>query len=982
MNVKHGFIKTILPIFIFAIIGLVGCDDDDDNGQAEGPFTLTVLHSNDQESDIINAGSGDLENFGGAARFATLVRQLTDEAFTGEGSRDVVLVSSGDNFLAGPEFNASLENGVPFFDTVALDLVGYDAISLGNHDFDFGPDVLADFIRGFESDVTFVSANLDFSGESELQELADEGRIAESVVVEKSGELIGVIGIITPDLPFLTSPGNVVVDPEIVSAVQREVDELEADGVNIIILLSHLQSIENEIDLAPMLRGVDIIITGGGEELLADDADVLIPEDEEEEPFGPYPIEAVDEEGNTVLIATTNGHYRYVGRLVADFDENGNIVGFDEETSGPVRVAGGGEPDAVEPDPEVQEQVTEPVLAAVAALMETVVGESQVDLNGERTAVRTTETNEGNLVADALLFQATESADDFGAPTPDIAIQNGGGIRNNSVIPAGEITEFTTFSILPFANFLAIVENISPSQLKEILENAVSNVEEVDGRFGQISGFSFVWDINGTAQILNDDGTVATPGTRVREIILDNGMEIVLDGEVVSGAPSVNIATIDFLVRGGDQYPFRDADFTVLPGITYQQALQNYIQSPDGLDGVITAEDYPEGGEGRIMMGSGTAAAVRFATFNASLNRSNEGDLVADLSTSDNEQAQTVAEIIQRVDPDVILINEFDFVEGDAAADLFQENYLSVSQNGATPVEYPFHFVAPSNTGIPSDFDFNNDGSIGGPEDALGFGFFPGQFGMVVYSKFPIVGEDVRTFQNFLWRDMPGAMLPDDPGTPESADWYSPDELEIFRLSSKSHWDIPVMVDGEVVHVLTSHPTPPVFDGPEDRNGTRNHDEIRLFADYITPGEGDYIYDDSGATGGLAEGASFVIMGDQNADPFDGDSVDQAIQQLLLNPLVNTSVTPTSEGGPEQSVLQGGANADHQGDPVFDTADFADSAPGNLRVDYVLPSGNLEIVDAQVFWPLSDDPLFPLVGLFPFPSSDHRLVWVDVNVSE
>ena len=232
---------------------------------------------------------------------------------------------------------------------------------------------------------------------------------------------------------------------------------------------------------------------------------------------------------------------------------------------------------------------------------------------------------------------------------------------------------------------------------------------------------------------------------------------------------------------------------------------------------------------------------VRVATYNLSLNRAAAGQLEADLSTGTNVQARTVAEIIQRTNPDVVLLNEFDYVAGDVAADLFRENYLEVSQNGAAPVEYPYAFVAPSNTGIPSGFDLNNDGTVGGPDDALGFGFFEGQFGMAVLSKYPIATDDVRTFQNFLWKDMPGALLPDDLATPEPADWFTPEELEVVRLSSKSHWDVPVQVGKTTIHVLASHPTPPTFDAAEDRNGRRNHDEIRFWADYITPSESGYI---------------------------------------------------------------------------------------------------------------------------------------------
>jgi hypothetical protein len=380
----------------------------------------------------------------------------------------------------------------------------------------------------------------------------------------------------------------------------------------------------------------------------------------------------------------------------------------------------------------------------------------------------------------------------------------------------------------------------------------------------------------------------------------------------------------------------------------------------------------------------GLDATVRFATFNASLNRGAEGQLFEDLSTPGNAQAQAVAEIIQRTRPHVLLINEFDF--DPRAVGLFQDNYLSIGLNGAQPIHYPFSFIAPSNTGIPSNHDLDNNGTIGGPGDAFGFGFFPGQFGMVVYSQFPIVASEVRTFQTFLWKDMPGALLPDDPRTEEPADWYSPAELEIFRLSSKSHWDVPVRVGGRVVHVLASHPTPPVFDDPPafpagvDFNGRRNHDEIRFWADYLLPSRSRYIYDDDGVRGGLPPGAMFVIMGDQNSDPVDGDSIPGSIQHLLEHPLVNTSVTPSSDGAVEAAELQGGANETHQGDPAFDTADFSDVAPGNLRVDYVLPRKNLFMLDAAVFWPVQSDPLFRLVGTFPFPSSDHRLVWVDVAI--
>ncbi|MEJ7833020.1 MAG: endonuclease/exonuclease/phosphatase family protein [Nocardioides sp.] len=369
---------------------------------------------------------------------------------------------------------------------------------------------------------------------------------------------------------------------------------------------------------------------------------------------------------------------------------------------------------------------------------------------------------------------------------------------------------------------------------------------------------------------------------------------------------------------------------------------------------------------------------MRFSTFNASLNRARAGELVEDLSTPDDPQASAVAEIIQRTRPDVLLLNEFDYVPGQAAVDLFRDNYLEVPHNGARPIRYRYAYVAPSNTGVPSGHDLDNSGSIGGGNDAFGFGLFEGQFGMVVLSKVPIETRQVRTFQKFLWKDMPGALLPDDPATPAPADFYSPDELDDFRLSSKSHWDVPVRVGRRTVHFLVSHPTPPTFDGAEDRNGTRNHDEIRFWADYVAD-EG-YMYDDLGRSGGLPRGERFVIAGDQNSDPIDGDSVDGAIQQLIDDPRIEDPL-PSSPGGVEAAAQQGGANASHQGDPRYDTADFNDNpAPGNLRADYVLPSRGLEVLDAGVFWPVPSNPLSRLTGEFPFPSSDHRSVWVDLLV--
>ena len=441
----------------------------------------------------------------------------------------------------------------------------------------------------------------------------------------------------------------------------------------------------------------------------------------------------------------------------------------------------------------------------------------------------------------------------------------------------------------------------------------------------------------------------------------------VSDGVVAVAVPAADDADDGSVV-------FFDVDGEFLNSVKVGNLPDMLTFTPDGKKILVANEGEP------LTPDFEETVHARFATFNVSLNRSNAGDLITELSDSASEQAANIAEVIQRSQADVLLLNEFDFDEAGEAIDLFRANYLQVSQNGQKPAYYPYVYIAPSNTGIQSGFDLNNDGEIGGPNNAFGFGNFEGQYGMAVLSRYPIVQDHIRTFQNFLWKDMPGANLPDNPDTEEPNDWYSADELEAVRLSSKSHWDVPVDINGTVFHVLASHPTPPVFDGPEDANGLRNHDEIRFWNDYVTPEASDYIIDDNGGIGGI-QGDRFVIMGDLNADPLDGDSTGNPVGQLLNNPFIDSSQTPASEGGAQASERQGSTNNSHGGNPAFDTADFGEEefgGPGNLRVDYVLPSTNIDIVNSGVYWPTMESPEFRLTTDFPPSSSDHRLVFSDL----
>jgi len=358
--------------------------------------------------------------------------------------------------------------------------------------------------------------------------------------------------------------------------------------------------------------------------------------------------------------------------------------------------------------------------------------------------------------------------------------------------------------------------------------------------------------------------------------------------------------------------------------------------------------------------------AVRFAAFNIwELSSAKLGRVDAS-GHGTHEQLRHAAEIIQRVHPDVLLVNEIDFDEpGHQNAIHFRDRYLRVSQNGQPPLDYPFVFFAPVNTGVPTGRDLDNDGKTDGPADAFGYGRYPGQYGLALYSRYPIDESAARTFQKFLWKDMPKNLMPD--GSNGKPAWYSAEEVAVLRLSSKSHWDVPLKIGDTVVHVLASHPTPPVFDGPEDFNGRRNFDEVRLWADYLTGGEtAAYIVDDQGRCGGLDPKALFVLLGDLNADPYQGDAPygRRAVQQLLGHPRVQDP-RPESPGA-------AAAIRDYAGPKGVPTASFG-------RADYALPCDGLSLVASGVFWPSPDDPLHALVAQRE-SSSDHRLVWVEVKL--
>jgi endonuclease/exonuclease/phosphatase family metal-dependent hydrolase len=375
----------------------------------------------------------------------------------------------------------------------------------------------------------------------------------------------------------------------------------------------------------------------------------------------------------------------------------------------------------------------------------------------------------------------------------------------------------------------------------------------------------------------------------------------------------------------------------------------------------------------------GDPAAVvpmRIATYNTSLYDDAEGGLIRRLDAGD-ANARRIAAVLQRVRPDLVLLNEFDHDPEGRAADLFQQRYLGVAQGHDPPLRYPYRYFAEVNTGEASGLDLDGDGSVGGEgrargNDAWGYGLHPGQYGMLVLSRYPIDTAAVRSFRLLKWDAIPDASRPIDP---RSRGYFHPDAIwRRLRLSSKSHWDVPVRTPLGRVHFLVSHPTPPVFDGPEDRNGARNADELRLWREYLDDDAADrsWLCDDAGGCGGLAAGERFVIAGDLNNDPVDGDGRHEAIGALLAHPRVAPGPAPRSTGAAQAARDAGGANEAHRGDPAEDTGDFGPRV-GNLRLDYVLPSAGLRVVDSGVYWPGAGE-----ADAAPIDGTDHRLVWVDL----
>jgi len=578
-------------------------------GDTEGSevvFTLQLLHASDQE--------GNVDAVADAPRFSAVL-----EALRAQRPEQSLTVTSGDVWIPGPFYASGADvdgvdvgggrviqlGGVTGRPDIAMqNAMGFQAASFGNHEWDRGQaDVLAILGReDIDEDGTddwlgaafpYMSANLDFS-RSSLADLVVEdglpwdeaaGGISRSTVVTVAGEPIGIVGATTPTLEDISSPGNVGVLPPddsteaLAAIIQESVDALQAAGIDKIVLLAPMQQIAIETELAGRLRGVDVIVAGGSNTLLADGDDVLRRGDEAE---GPYPTVLTDADGTPLLLVNTDGNYRYVGRLVVGFDAAGVVVesSLDEAVNGAwatddagVEAVGG------TPNPTVS-AIADAVGQIIIEKDGNTFGATSVWLEGRRNFVRTEETNLGNLTSEANLAYAL-----LVDPSVAVSIEHGGGIRREIgllSVPAGsvepprllppqanqvagkqenEVSQLDIEASLPFDDGLSLV-TVSTDELRIVLEHAVSGWAPgaTPGAFPQVAGLRFSFDPMRTAQAIDPmTGLVVTPGERVRNaaIVDEDGAcvrAVVVDGEPVPG-PRIRMVTLGFLADGGDGYP-------------------------------------------------------------------------------------------------------------------------------------------------------------------------------------------------------------------------------------------------------------------------------------------------------------------------------------------------------------------------------------------------------------------------------------------
>lgn len=498
-------------------------------GAQEQPFVLRILHTNDHHARLEPVEVTDRGELGGIARRKTLVEQLrADSAARGEG---VLLLDAGDVFQGTLYFNQYLGQADLFF----YNALGYNALAIGNHEFDRGPQPLADFIAGATFPV--LSTNITVADGAPLS-----GKIPPWVTLEVNGERVGIFGLTPPDTAILSSPGEGITFSDPVAAAQQAVNELTNQGINKIVGLTHV-GITVDQQIARSVNGIDIIVGGHSHTPLGNQPGAMLP----------YPIEITASDGGRTLVVTNWEWGKYLGDIRLTFDGNGVVTGWEGQPH-PVDAS-------IAPDPEVAAKLAE-YAGPIEQLRQSVLGQTTRVLDGDRVRVRSQETNLANLIADAMLNRMR-------ADGGQVALQNGGGIRAS--IPAGNVTVAQVLEVLPFGNTIARVD-LTGAQLRAALEHGLSEVEAGAGRFPQVAGMRYTWD------------PTAAVGARVVEVLVADGSDT---WQPLDEQATYRVVTNDFLLRGGDGYQvFTEGQNPLDTGIILADAVMEYMTAHTPLNGM------------------------------------------------------------------------------------------------------------------------------------------------------------------------------------------------------------------------------------------------------------------------------------------------------------------------------------------------------------------------------------------------------------
>jgi 5'-nucleotidase len=555
------------------------------------PLALTILHHAGGASALLDAGdlSSDLQPVGGIGRFVTALRAAQAAA-----PGAVLTVSAGNQIAPGKALAVSLETGAEFYDVRAVEQVGYDFIGVGSRDLSLSPSLFSAFALNLDPTVPAVNSVIDGTFEQSWQRLRSEGRLANALLTRAAGRRVLVLGAVDPNLDRRTATRQLRFPDQdtLVATLQARIDEAALAGASVVLLLVDQGSLEADLALGASLSGVDVLLSATPA-LLASENDLLVPGDTV---AGPYPTLGTDAAGAPLALVATADRYRYLGRFQAELDSFG-VFTQALAPSGPQRILGAPAEDGVESDNTLQTTVLDLLASDLAVLEETTAATLGVALDGSAAALRAGETNFADLVADAAFAAARSTAFNAGAPSPQVGILDAGSLTSDAVLPAGALTRGALFDLVSSERTLAVFNQVSAVSLKALVERGLA--EPGGDAFLQLSNLVLEADLTQQAQVLAEDGTVATAGARVRRLATLSGVVLVEDGAILTSAPALNVAVTNALFEGryGLRLPELGGAFV---GVDLRQALDSFLLN--NLAGQVAADSYPAEGLGRITL--------------------------------------------------------------------------------------------------------------------------------------------------------------------------------------------------------------------------------------------------------------------------------------------------------------------------------------------------------------------------------------------